>query len=92
MEMKLNKNKFALASSATMGIVYVVCRFFVLVAPSSATKLLGWWIHTFNLEQFTISQNFVVLDFISGLVSVIVLSYIVAYIFVVLYNKFLSKN
>ena len=90
--MALNKNKFALSSGLTMGIVYIVCRIFVSVAPSAAQNLLGWWIHTLNMEQFIIQPGFDAAAFVGGFASAVVLSYIVAWIFVSIYNTFIRNG
>lgn len=90
--MALSKYKFASASGLTMGIVYVVCRIFVAFSPSAALKLLGWWIHTLNLEQLITAPDSSVSAFIGGLLSAVVLSYIVAWIFAAIYNALVKSD
>ena len=90
--MEINRVKFASAGSLTMGIIYIVCRIFVSIAPSAVSKLLSLWIHMFNIEQLTISPNFTISAFVSGLLSAMILSYIAVWIFAAIYNKLVSRK
>lgn len=86
--MQLDKNKFALAAAGTMGIVSIFCAAVVSVAPDLAVTLFGWMVHLVNLEP----ANITLTSFLGGLAQVLAYSYIGAWLFAWLHNKFLKST
>ena len=89
--MKLDVNKFSLAAAATMGIVYVVCAAFVTLFPVFSLQLLGWLVHLVNVDKFAGDVKITILGFILGLLQVVVYTYVGAWVFAWLHNKFLKR-
>lgn len=85
--MKFNAQKFALAAAVTAGVLYVICAVFVFLFPDLALKLLGWMVHLMNIDQF-VGVQVTVGGFITGLLPILFYSFVGAYLFVWLYNKF----
>ena len=83
--MELDKNKFALAAGATMGIWYVICAALVAIVPDLAMKLFSWMVHLIDLKA---EVSFP--EVIYGFVEVVVLAYITAYVFAWLHNRFIK--
>jgi len=83
--MELDKNKFALAAGATLGVWYVICAVLVAAAPNLAMKLFSWIVHLINLEA---KVSFP--EVIYGFVEVVVLAYVTAYVFAWLHNRFMK--
>lgn len=82
---QLNKGGFALAATAILSIVYIICALFAAFWPGAAVKVLGWMLHLVVLETnvaITIGGFFV------GLVQIAVYSFICAWLFAWLHNKF----
>lgn len=88
--MQLNKNKFSLAASLVMGIIYVVCAVFVLLWSEFALQLFGWLVHLVNVDKFTGDVNVTAFGFVIGLLQAMVYTYIGAYLFAWLHNKFVK--
>ena len=85
--MELDKNKFALAAAATLGVWYVICAALVAAVPDLALKLFSWLVHLINLEA---DVSFP--EVIYGFIEVVVLSYITAYVFAWLHNRFMKTT
>jgi len=81
--MELNKQKFSLAAAAVMGLWYVICAFLVATVPGAALKLFSWMVHLVNLEA---GIGFP--EVIYGFIEVLVLTYVTAYVFAWLHNRF----
>lgn len=88
--MELDKNKFSLAASATMGIVYVVCAVFIWLWPDFALQLFGWLVHLVNVDKFAGDVGMTALGFVVGLIQVLVYTYAGARIFAWLHNRFMK--
>lgn len=86
--MELDKNKFALAAGATMGVWYVICATLVALVPGLALKLFSWMVHLVNLEAGVLGLP----EVIYGFVEVVVLTYITAYVFAWLHNRFMKTT
>lgn len=84
--MELNKNKFALAISGTIGIISVICAAIVSLAPELGAQLFSYMIHLANVEPAEVTAG----GFLIGLAEVLILSYVGGYIFATLHNKFLK--
>ncbi len=85
--MELNKQKFALAAASVMGIWSVICAILVAIVPGLTLKLFSWMVHLVNLEA-GVNLN----GAIYGVVEVFVLTYITAYVFAWLHNKFMQSK
>lgn len=83
--MELDKNKFSMAAAGTMGIVYVICAVFVALWPDFSIQLFGWLTHLVNL---TVDVTFI--GAIFGLLQVVIYTYIGAYLFAWLHNRFMK--
>ncbi|MEK9173114.1 MAG: DUF5676 family membrane protein [Patescibacteria group bacterium] len=90
--MKLNTKKFSLAAAVTMAIIYTICTAFVAAFPEFSTKILGWLIHLTNIDELARGQNITLVGFVVSLVQLVFYSYISAWIFSSLYNKFVEKT
>lgn len=84
--MELDKNKFAMAASAVMGVWYVICAALVVIAPDLAMKLFSWMVHLVNLEAGVVGFP----ESIYGFIEVVVLTYVTAYVFAWLHNRFMK--
>ena len=83
--MKLNEKAFANASGAVTGVVYLVCAFGVSAFPEFSKALAQSWFHGFDFSSIWIGAprgNFVL-----GLVSAVVGTWLVGWAFAWLYNK-----
>lgn len=88
--MQLDKQKFSLAAGGVMGIIYVVCAVFVWLWPDFALQLFGWLVHLVNVEKFAGDVTITAVGFTVGLLQAVVYTYIAAYLFAWLHNKFVS--
>ncbi|KKT29067.1 MAG: hypothetical protein UX43_C0009G0007 [Candidatus Giovannonibacteria bacterium GW2011_GWB1_46_20] len=84
--MELDKNKFALAASAVMGVWYVICATLVALVPDLAMKLFSYMVHIVNLEAGIVGLP----EAIYGLIEVVVLTYVTTYVFAWLHNRFMK--
>lgn len=89
--MKFHAQKFSLAATLTMGIVYVVCAAFTAVAPDLALKFLGWMLHIVNVEKFAGEVQMTFGSVILGLLPILFYTYLATWLFAWLYNKFLAS-
>lgn len=88
--MELDKNKFSMAAAGTMGIVYVVCAVFVWLWPDFALQLFGWLVHLVNVDKFAGDVAITAGGLVIGLAQVLVYTYVGAYIFAWLHNRFIK--
>ncbi len=88
--MELDKNKFSTAVAGTIGIVYVVCAVFVALWPDFALQLFGWLVHLVNVDKFAGDVAITATGLIIGLVQVLVYTYVGAYFFTWLHNRFMK--
>ncbi len=84
--MELDKNKFAMAAGAVMGVWYIICAILVAIVPDLALKLFSWMVHIVNLEAGVPGFP----ETIYGFIEVIILTYITAYVFAWLHNRFMK--
>lgn len=90
--MELDKNKFSLAASGAMGLVYIVCAIFVALWPDFALQLLGWLVHLVNVDKFAGDAVITFGGFIIGLVQIFIYTYVTMWIFASLHNKFMKSS
>ncbi len=86
--MKLNVTAWANASAVFMGILYLACAFLVTTLPGISKLVAGSWFHGLNIDL--IWTGAARPNFLPGLISAVVLSWISGWVFAWLYNK-LSK-
>lgn len=84
--MELDKNKFAMAASAVIGVWYVICATLVALIPDLAMKLFSWMVHLVNLEAGVVGLP----EAVYGFIEVIIFTYITTYVFVWLHNRFMK--
>lgn len=80
---------FANSLTAVSAILYVVCRVVAGVAPGFLTGLFQSWVHTIDVSSL-VSRPSGSGEFVFGLVSLAVVTWIFGYSWAWLYNK-LSK-
>ncbi len=71
-----------------MGIIYILCAAFVALWPGLALQLLGWLVHLVNVEKFAGDVAISFGGFIAGLLQAVIYTYIGAWLFAWLHNKF----
>lgn len=88
--MKHNPTATANAAAITMGVVYIVCRQAFILAPEFAMSVGRSWFHGIDISK--IATKTVPTDtFVLGLVTAVVGSWLVGYLFAVTYNWFAKK-
>ena len=86
--MKHNEMTTANALAVTMGSIYVACALLVAVFPAFFRTVATSWFHGWNMELLWTGAPRG--NFILGLVSSMVGSWLVGYLFAWTYNKFLK--
>ena len=86
--MELNKQKFALAAAGTMGVAYLICAAFVALWADFGFQLLGWLVHVVNVDKFAGDVAMTFTGLIWGLVQAVIYTYIGAWLFGWLHNRF----
>lgn len=86
--MKLNEMALANASAILMGIVYVACALAVAVLPDLFRAVAASWFHGIDLGPIWTGGPRG--NFLLGLVSTVVLSWLAGWAFAWLYNKLLK--
>lgn len=86
--MEIDKNKFALAAALVLSAWSLICAVIVSITPDLAVKLFGWMVHLVNLQP----ANITFAEFIGGLVQVFIYTYITAWVFAYLHNRFLKPR
>ncbi len=79
-----------MAAAGTMGIVYIICAVFVGFWPDFSLKLFGWMVHLVNVDKFAGDVSITASGFLIGLVQILVYTYVGAWLFAWLHNKFLK--
>ena len=90
--MELNKQKFSLAATITMGVAYVTCAVFTALFPDVALKFLGWMVHIVNVEKFAGGMEVSLGSFFLGLLPIVFYTYVMSYLFAWVYNKLLQPR
>lgn len=81
----LKAKPFANAVAITMAVVYVACALAVAIFPGFFRALASSWFHGVNLE--TIWTGAPRGNFLLGLISTIIFSWLLGYLLAWLYNK-----
>ena len=90
--MKLDATSFANAAAAAAGIIYLACRALVAVAPGFLMRIFNSWVHTVDFGKIRTSGGMTLGSFVLGLVSIVVVAWIVDYLFAVIYNGLINKT
>lgn len=90
--MELNKNKFALAASVVMGILYVVCLALSYFAPVFTLKAFGLLIHLINLESLASGMSITTWGVILGFAQSVIYTFVLVWIFAGIYNKLIKDG
>lgn len=78
------------AASFTTAIIYLVCRFGFIIAPTLSMEISKSWFHGIDISRIS-ATNLSLEAFIIGIISSAVGAWIVGYIFAVSYNAFIRK-
>ena len=89
--MKFNKILLANASAVWIGIIYLVCRFLVVLFPELSKAVTQSWFHGIGFSRFD-SSNLTVSSLVLGLVSSVLTVWVIAYLFAQFYNYFLKNK
>lgn len=81
---------FANSLTAVIAVLYVVCRALVIVVPGFLVSLLQSWVHTIDVSSLA-SRPSGAGEFIFGLVSLLIITWVFAYAWAWFYNK-LAKS
>jgi len=83
----LNKNQFSYNVAWVLGVVYAVCAAFVALFPGFSLRLMSGLTHLDLAAKFGGEMRVTFLGFVSGIVQVLVYSYITARLFAWIFNK-----
>lgn len=86
--MKLKETAWANASSASVGIIYIACAVLVGMFPEVSKSVAVSWFHGMDLNQIWTGEPRG--NFILGLVSAVIGTWLVGYLFAWIYNKFVK--
>jgi len=84
--MKLKETAWANAIAVSTGVIYIVCAAFVAILPGLSKLVMQSWFHGISFEALWTGAprgNFVL-----GLVSAVIGTWLVGYLFAWLYNRF----
>lgn len=87
----LNANAFANATASVAVGFFIVCRVVAWLAPDFLFQIGQSWVHTVELESTQVTGSFAFGPLLLGLVSAAVVTWVVTYVTVVLYNKWSEK-
>jgi uncharacterized membrane protein len=87
--MQLNAIKLANAAAVTTFILFIVCTVFVAMAPEFSMAMFAGATHLPNLAGMLGAFEITLNGFLLGLVTFVISSYISAYIFASIYNRFI---
>lgn len=87
----LKPQAFANAATVVIAVFYIACAFISYVAGDFVFGLANSWIHTLNLEAVRMPAQLSLGTLLYGLVSISILTWLTAYAFVALYNRFAEK-
>lgn len=85
----LDTKAFANAAAVVAAVVFVVCRILVAAMPDSMFQVAQSWMHSVAVSPSMMSgaSN----AWFLGIVSMVVVVWVVAYMFASLYNSFAKK-
>lgn len=85
--MQLNAKKLANAVTLAVGILYIVCTLFVVVAPDAARTIATGMMHIPGLGDALGEVEVTLGGFLLGLIPLLIYSYVGAYLIARLYNR-----
>lgn len=85
--MKLSLYALPNALAVTTGIIYVACRVLVGLFPEVSFAVAQSWFHGIGLSKLD-TGNLTLTSFVFGLVSSMVLAWVVGFVFVKIYKLF----
>lgn len=88
--MKHHPMATANAAAATIGVIYLVCAFSILLTPNLAFTVARSWFHGVTLSEFS-NTNFTMVSLVTGLVSSTLGGWLVGYLYAYFYNQFVKK-
>ncbi len=83
--MKLDSKAFALSLGAVSGIISSICALLLLIAPNFTYTIANYIAHGLDLTK--IAKPVTAGGAITGIVLAVIFSYIAAYVFAELYNR-----
>lgn len=83
----LNPKAFANAATSVALGLYLVCRVVSLVAPDFLFSIARSWFHTFSLDSLKGTTPLELGTFLFGAISLAVLTWLTAYVTIILYNR-----
>lgn len=87
----VNSKVLANSVGTVTGVVFVVCRLIAAIAPNFLFNIGQSWFHTVNLEADKVGASMTVGMFVLGLVSSVVVAWVVAYAIAELYNRWAKE-
>lgn len=87
----LNAKAFANALTVVMVAVFIICRVAAWLVPDFLFKVGQSWFHTMQLESNPMSNTFFLGTFVLGLISATVVTWVMGYTTIILYNKWAAK-
>ena len=78
---------FANAAAIVAASVYVLCRVLVAIMPNVLFGMMQTWVHTVNLESLQLDESLSFGTFLGGLISLVVLVWLLVYATIALYNR-----
>lgn len=82
----LKEVPFANALAVVMGVVYIVCRLLVGIAPDLFRSIAQSWFHGYDLSTIPVAP-LTFGGFLVGLITAVVATWIFGYLLVWTYNK-----
>lgn len=76
-----------LALSITTGVIYSLCAFFIVLAPTGAIKFFNYWFHGIDLSKILVIPSITLGKFIVGLITIMLFGYLTGVLYAWLYNK-----
>lgn len=78
------------AAALSIGVIYLVCAFSILLAPDVAFGIARTWFHGVTLSEFS-NTNVTSVSFIVGLLTSTTGGWAAGYMFAYFYNMFVKK-
>lgn len=89
MEHELNPKVISFSLASVSGALSLICAFLMAIAPKAAFKFFGSIFHGADLTK--IASPVTIPGVITGLVAIVIISFVSGWLFAVIYNYFLSK-
>ncbi len=92
MALRLNANKFGLASGITSGIFYTLFSLIYAFFPEQCFKHCATLVYLVNYEKYMADFQFTAYAWFVGAITFAISSFIISWLFAYLYNAMLKKN